>query len=133
MKTILIEEYLLNVICASDGKTGLEIEEDPKATFVWGRLMDPDFIKDLLGHKVCFAPAVIRGYERVPYSDFYALKKKQGAFVQGVVLLGLSEKDEAKLNEYEQVPKVMRRRRITAELGLLKRKVFFYIRASAGK
>ena len=64
----------------------------------------------------------------MPSGDFYALKKKKGATTQGVVLLGLSEEDVAGLNAYEQVPHVMERRRITVNMGTVKRRTFFYIR-----
>jgi hypothetical protein len=75
-----------------------------------------------------FCPAQIKGYSRVPSGDFYALRKGRGTTTQGVVLLGLSEKDVAGLNEYEQIPHVMERRRIMVAMGTLSRETFFYIR-----
>jgi hypothetical protein len=122
------EEYLLDVVHPERRRITRDILEDPKATFVWGKLMSPHFIKELLGHSLPFCPAEIQGYARVPSGDFYALKKKKGATTPGVVLLGLAEKDVAGLNKYEQIPHVMERRQIRVSMGTLNRKVFFYIK-----
>jgi hypothetical protein len=122
------EEVLLDVVHPEGRRVTRQILEDPKATFVWGKLMSPHFIGKLLGRPLPFCPAEIKGYARVPSGDFYALKKKRGATTQGVVLLGLSEKDVAGLNAYEQVPHVMERRRTTVTMGTVKRRTFFYIR-----
>ena len=122
------EEYLLEVVHPEGRRVAREILEDPRATFVWGKLMSPHFIRKLLGHSLPFCPAEIQGYARVPSGDFYALRKKIGATTQGVVLLGLSEKDVAGLNEYEQIPHVMERRRRMVTMGTLKRQTFFYIK-----
>ena len=122
------EEVLLDVVHPEKRRVVRQILEDPRATFVWGKLMNPHFIKELLGHALPFCPAEIRGYARVPSGDFYALRRKRGATTQGVVLLGLSEKDVAGLNAYEQIPHVMERRRIAVTLGTLKRRTFFYIK-----
>jgi hypothetical protein len=81
------EEYLLDVVHPEGRRMTRQILEDPKATFVWGKLMSPHFIKKLLGHSLPFCPAEIQGYARVPSGDFYALKKKKGATTHGVVLL----------------------------------------------
>jgi len=122
------EEYLLDLVHPERRRMTRRILEDPKATFVWGKLMNPHFIRKLLGHSLPFCPAEIQGYARVPSGDFYALKKKKGATTQGVVLLGLSERDVAGLNEYEKVPDVMERRRIRVSMGTLKRRTYFYIK-----
>ncbi len=122
------EEYLLDVVHPERRRVARQILEDPRATFVWGKLMSPHFIKELLGRSLPFCPAEIQGYARVPSGDFYALRKRSGATTQGVVLLGLSEKDVAGLNEYEQIPQVMERRRMMVTMGTLKRRTFFYIK-----
>ncbi len=122
------EEVLLEVVHPERRRVTRQILEDPRATFVWGKLMSPHFIKELLGHALPFCPAEIQGYARVPSGDFYALRKRRGATTQGVVLLGLSEKDVAGLNEYEQIPDVMDRRRIMVTMGTLNRQTFFYIK-----
>ncbi|HSB07250.1 MAG TPA: gamma-glutamylcyclotransferase family protein [Thermodesulfobacteriota bacterium] len=122
------EEYLLDVVHPEGRRITRRILEDPKATFVWGKLMSPHFIEKLLGHSLPFCPAEIQGYARAPSGDFYALRKKKGATTQGVVLLGLAEGDVAGLNKYEQIPDVMERRRIRVSMGTFKRKAFFYIK-----
>jgi len=122
------EECLLDVVHPERRRVTRQILEDQRATFVWGKLMSPLFIKELLGHSLPFCPAEIGGYARVPSGDFYGLRKRNGATTQGVVLLGLSEKEVAGLNEYEQIPDVMERRRIMVTMGTLKRRTFFYIK-----
>ena len=122
------EEYLLDVVHPEGRRVTKQILEDPRATFVWGKLMDPHFIKKLLGRPLPFCPAEIEGYARIPSGDFFALRKRKGATTQGVVLLGLSEKDVMGLNEYEQVPHVMERRRLMVKMGNLRRQTFFYIK-----
>jgi hypothetical protein len=122
------EEYLLSVVHPESRRVTRNILNDAKATFVWGKLMNPHFIRKLLGHALPFCPAEIQGYARVPSGNFYALKRKKGEVTQGVVLLGLSTKDRNELDEYEQIPHVMERRRITACMGTLKRRTFFYIK-----
>jgi len=122
------EEYLLSVVHPENRRVTRTILNDAQATFVWGKLMSPHFIKKLLGHSLPFCPAEIQGYSRVPSGDFYALKKKRGATVQGVVLLGLSKQDVAGLNRFEEIPHVMERRRIMVTMGTIKRRTFFYIK-----
>ena len=122
------EEVLLDVVHPEGRSVTRQILEDPRATFVWGKLMSPHFIRKLLGHSLPFCPAEIQGYVRLPSGDFYALKKKKGGTTQGVVLLGLSEKDVAGLNAFEQIPDVMERRRIMVTMGTVKRRTFFYIK-----
>jgi hypothetical protein len=122
------EEYLLDVVHPQSRKVTREMLDDPKAVFVWGKLMSPHFIRKLLGRPLPFCPAEIRGYARVPSGDFFALKKRKGATVQGVVLLGLTEKDTEGLNRFEQIPHVMERRRTMVTMGTLRRRTFFYIK-----
>lgn len=122
------EESLLNVIHPESRRVTRNILDDSEATFVWGKLMNPHFIRKLLGHALAFCPAEIRGYARIPSGDFYVLKKKEGATTQGVVLLGLSAKDREGLDTYEQIPNVMERRRIMVTIGTMKRRAFFYIK-----
>jgi len=122
------EDSLLHLVHPEEKRITRKVLEDPRATFVWGKLISPHFIKKLLGHSLPYCPAEIQGYVRVPSGDFFALKKKRGGTVQGVVLLGLSDDDVAGLNEFEQIPHVMVRRRIMVSLGTLKRRTFFYIK-----
>jgi hypothetical protein len=125
------EECLLDVVHPAGRKAARAILDDPNATFVWGKLMSPHFIEKLLGAPAAFCPAEIRGYERVKTKEFYALRRKAGATVQGVVLLGLSDADVEKLNRFERIPRVMERRRIEAAMGTMKREVCFYIKHGA--
>ncbi len=123
------EDCLLDIVHPASRRVTRAILNDPNATFVWGKLMSPHFIAKLLGAPAVFCPAEIRGYERVKTKEFFALRKKPGATVQGVVLLGLKAADVAKLNEFERIPEVMERRRIEVAMGEMKREVYFYIKA----
>ena len=101
---------------------------DQNATFVWGYLMEPDFIKELLGRKKPFAPAVLRGYKREKSEDKLTLIPDASSCVLGVVLLNLSEEEMKKLDEFEKVPEVMIRKRIEVEIGDFRREVYIYMR-----
>ena len=122
------EDILLHVVSPEGKRITRKILDDPRATFVWGKLISPHFIKKLLGHSLPYCHAQIQGYVRVPSGDFFALRKRQGGTVQGVVLLGLSDEDVAGLNRFEQIPHVMERRRIPVNMGTMKRTTFFYIK-----
>lgn len=101
--------------------------EDENLTFVWGFLMDPRFIRKLLGHKVSFAPAVLKGWKRSPDGDSFRLKKQKDSVVSGVVLIGLSKKDVEKLDAFEQIPEVMLKRRTKVLIGDRKVGTFIYL------
>ncbi|MFA6448272.1 MAG: gamma-glutamylcyclotransferase family protein [bacterium] len=127
-KVAWFEDCLLDVVCPEGRRVTRKTLDDPRATFVWGKLMDPAFIAKLVGRPAPFCAAEIRGYERVKTPEFYALRKKAGATTQGVVLLGLTDNEIDALNAFEQIPDVMERRRIEASMGVMKRQVYFYIK-----
>ena len=127
-KVTWFEDCLLDVIHPAEVKVTRKLLDDASATFVWGKLMDPHFIEKQIGRPAAFCPAEIRGYARVKTPEFYALRKKAGATAQGVVLLGLTDKEVAALNAFEHIPRVMERRRIEVTMGNMKRKVYFYIK-----
>jgi hypothetical protein len=107
--TTFFRDDLVTIVHPAGMKVTKKLLGDPRATFVWGELMNPHFINGLLGHYVPFAIAQLHGYERRRTKTFFKAVPKKGALMQGVVLLGLSAKDVEKLNEFEQAGVVMRR------------------------
>ena len=130
-KVTWFEDCLLDVVHPADRKAARGLLDDPNATFVWGKLMDPHFIAKQIGRPAPFCAAEIRGYARVKTPEFYALRKKAGATTQGVVLLGLTDGEVAALNAFERIPDVMERRRIEVTMGNMRRRVYFYIKRGA--
>lgn len=124
------KKYFATTILSSKEK--VNIEKDKNATFVWGYLMDPYFIKKLLGKEKPFTPAVLKGFRREwKYSGKNktpVLIKDKNEIVQGVVLLNLSKEDVQKLDEFEKIPEVMVKKRIWIYIGDLKREVYIYFK-----
>ena len=52
---------LVTVIHPKGSRVTKRLLDDPRATFVWGELMSPHFIKKLLGHYTPYAAAELRG------------------------------------------------------------------------
>ncbi len=107
--------------------------ETAELYFVWGFLMDPRFIGELVGRPIPFAPAAIRGYRRETFVEggqrgFRLIPDGQG-IVMGVVLVGPTEQETAALDRFEQVPKVMVKQRIEVSVGDLVREANIYMAA----
>ena len=118
---------------------GLRITEADIASkdllFVWGFLMDPAFIRGLLGRHVPFGPAMLPGYRRKPIPEGktkgFELVRAPGCAVQGVVLLRLKAGDMRKLDDFEEAPAVMQQRTVRIRVGDLERKARIYMRKGA--
>jgi len=126
--TTFFRDDLAMVVHPAGMKATKRLLLDPRATFVWGELMNPHFIHGLLGRYVAFAPARLHGYERRRTKSFFDAVPKKGATVQGVVLLGLSAADVAKLNEFERVGVVMRRTSGNVSIGHFSRRAALYLK-----
>ncbi|MEW5944997.1 MAG: gamma-glutamylcyclotransferase family protein [bacterium] len=122
------EKTLAMLAVPKGSRTPKDLAGDANLTFVWGLLMDPDFIKKLLGHRVAFAPATLKGCARSAEGKGFSLRKKPGGIVNGVVLVGLSREDVFRLNEFEEAPTVMARRRTDVYVGDEKVKAFIYLK-----
>lgn len=122
------KDTLAMVVQPRGARIPKNIFQDPNLTFVWGYLMDPDFILKLLGRRIAFAPAVLKGYRRRAKGKSFILQKQKGGIVPGVVLIGLSSKDVAHLNEFEEVPEVMVRRRVEVYVGDRRTKTCIYMK-----
>jgi hypothetical protein len=119
---------LAAVFHAAGKKVAPDILDDPCAVFVWGELMSHEFVKGIIGRTPCFAPATALGYARRRTPDFFAMTEKQGACVQGVVLLGLTASETAALDKFESLGTVMRKSTTTVLIGQKKRKTRIYLK-----
>jgi gamma-glutamylcyclotransferase (GGCT)/AIG2-like uncharacterized protein YtfP len=81
------------------------------ALFVYGSLLDAAHRAALLGREVAAAPARLAGYER-RRARYFHIVAHAGAETAGLVLSGLSERDFAVLDRYEEVPRLYTRARI---------------------
>ena len=88
----------------------LEVDSDG-ALFVYGSLLDAAHRAALLGREVAAALARLSGYERRRGRYFYIVARA-GAETAGLVLSGLSERDFAALDRYEEVPRLYTRAKI---------------------
>jgi len=122
------KEILVTIVRPAGKKVSRKMLDDPNATFVWGELMNPHFIEKLLGSPRAYSPAVARGFIRKPTKTFFDAVRNPSGAMQGVVLLGLSKKDVDKLNEFEQVGKVMERHTTEVSIGQMKRKTYIYLK-----
>ena len=127
-ETTFFKDVLATVIHRKGARASADLLDDPNATFVWGALMDPHFVRNLLGHYASFSPAVLKGFERKRTIEFFDMTPKLGSATQGVVLLGLSDEDVKKLDEFERVGDVMRKTTAVVRIGHKNRKVKLYLK-----
>ncbi len=66
--------------------------------FVYGSLMDPELVRRLLGRDVRALPARLKGYRKVEGAEYPTAVRDEGAYIDGLVLEGLSEVDLRKLD-----------------------------------
>jgi hypothetical protein len=107
--------------------------EKAELCFVWGFLMDPRFVQGITGRPIPLAPALIRGYRReAMVTDGrrgFRLVPEQDGMVLGVVLVGPTREEVEALDRFEQVPRVMVRKRIEVLVGDLVREASIYMAA----
>jgi gamma-glutamylcyclotransferase (GGCT)/AIG2-like uncharacterized protein YtfP len=87
------------------------VENDDQLLFVYGSLMDPAERQRLLGRPIEAIPARLPGYVR-GRRRYYFVAKQANAVTEGAILEGLSARDLAILDVYEEVPKLYTRERI---------------------
>ena len=80
--------------------------------FVYGTLLKPDLRDGLLGRHVETIPARLVGYARGRKRYFFVTAEK-GAETKGKILLRLTERDFQILDEYEELPALYNRVRVT--------------------
>ena len=87
------------------------MDDDDQLLFVYGSLMNPAERVILLGHPVEASPAHLAGYAR-GRKRYYFVAKQAGAITDGAILEGLTARDLAILDEYEEVPTLYTRERV---------------------
>lgn len=87
------------------------MENDDQLLFVYGSLMDPAERAMLLGRPVNASPARLPGYVR-GRKRHYFVAKQADAVTDGAILEGLSARDLALLDDYEELPTLYTRERI---------------------
>ena len=87
------------------------VENDEQLLFVYGSLMDPAERQRLLGRPIEAIPARLDGYVH-GRKRYYFVAKQADAVTEGAILEGLSGRDLAILDDYEEVPKLCTRERI---------------------
>jgi hypothetical protein len=87
------------------------VDKDDDLLFVYGALMDPAERMRLLGHPTDASPARLPGYIRGK-KRYYFVAKQAGAMTNGAILEGLTTRDLAILDAYEEVPTLYTRERI---------------------
>ena len=84
---------------------------DNEVLFVYGSLLNPAERLRVLGRAVDTVPARLPGYAR-GRKRYYFVAQRPDAVTDGAILEGLSLRDLAALDEYEQVPTLYTRERI---------------------
>jgi hypothetical protein len=111
------------VWAAHPAQTGVTLEDltEGDAVFVSGKLMDPEFVRNVTGRYVPFTAAVARDYCRGERgrgkNKVLLLQPKPGSMVLGVLLLKLTQADKDALDEFEQVPEVREKVSVRVTIG----------------
>ncbi|MGA7870559.1 MAG: gamma-glutamylcyclotransferase family protein [Candidatus Binatus sp.] len=87
------------------------MDNDDQLLFVYGSLMNPAERVRLLGRPIDTSRARLPGYGR-GRKRYYFVTKQAGAITDGAILEGLSARDFAILDQYEEVPTLYTRERI---------------------
>jgi gamma-glutamylcyclotransferase (GGCT)/AIG2-like uncharacterized protein YtfP len=87
------------------------LNDDDQLLFVYGSLMNPAERMRLLGRPTDASPARLGGYTR-GRKRYYFVAQQAGAVTDGAILEGLSARDLAILDQYEDVPTLYTRERI---------------------
>jgi hypothetical protein len=106
-------------------KISLRDITDSDAVFITGKLMDPEFVRDLTGHYVPFTPAVARNYSRGERGrgkhKTLLLEPMAGGMALGTLLFKLSTADQDALDRFEHVPGLRKRVPIRVAIGATER------------
>ena len=103
----------------NDTQVSLWTEKEP--IFVCGKLMEPSFISTIIGREPAMAPTVAlncrrawQDYEGKPY---IFLKKSEEGFVPGMALLGITDQERKKLDEFEEIQSVRKVESVKLQIG----------------
>jgi hypothetical protein len=99
--------------------------------FVWDRLMDPEFAREVLGRyapfAAAYAPQLARITERGGAEREYRLVEDREAVTPGAVLIGLTDDELARLDDHYRAPMHMTRHKLKVRIGDLERVVDVYL------
>lgn len=127
------EEKFVWVAHPREAEISLRDVTDGDAVFVSGKLMDPEFVRNIVGHYVPFTAAVAsnfaRGERGKGKNKTLLLEPKTGDMTLGVLLLKLSRTDSDSLNEFEQVPHLRKRVSIPVTVGAHERRAYTFVLA----
>jgi|ERR1700722_12521869 gamma-glutamylcyclotransferase (GGCT)/AIG2-like uncharacterized protein YtfP len=84
--------------------------------FIYGSLIDPEHRAEIIGRPIEALQATLNGYERGKRRYWY-IRTRSDAAVEGAILTGLTVTEFATLDEYEEVPTLYTRERISVTLG----------------
>ena len=87
------------------------LSDDNQLLFVYGSLTNPDERQRLLHRSIEAETARIVGYAR-GRNRYYFVREQADAVTEGAILSGLSARDLAILDRYEEVPRLYTRERI---------------------
>jgi gamma-glutamylcyclotransferase (GGCT)/AIG2-like uncharacterized protein YtfP len=87
------------------------LDNGDELLFVYGSLLNPAERVRLLGRPINASPARLVGYAR-GRKRYYFVAKKADSVTDGAILEGLSARDLAILDAYEEVPTLYTRERI---------------------
>ena len=84
--------------------------------FVYGSLVDPEHRAEIIGRRVEAIPATLMGYERGK-RRYWFIRPQAGAATIGAILIDLTDAEFVTLDEYEEVPTLYTRERISVTLS----------------
>jgi len=87
------------------------MDNDNQMLFVYGSLMNPAERLRLLGRPIDASPARLPNYARGK-KRYYFVARQSEAVTDGAILEGLSARDPALLDKYEEVPALYTRERV---------------------
>ena len=125
LETTFFEEMFCWVVHPKSVKIALDDVTEGDAIFVTGKLMDPEFIREVTGRHIPFTAAVARNYARGERGrgkkKTLLLEPRPGGIAVGVLLLKLTRADMDALDRFEQIPQLRHRATIRVTTGALER------------
>jgi gamma-glutamylcyclotransferase (GGCT)/AIG2-like uncharacterized protein YtfP len=86
-------------------------QDNDSALFVYGSLLDEKHRREILGRDAIARPARLDGFER-RRGRYFHIVARAGAQAAGLLLSGLEARDFARLDRYEDVPRLYTRERV---------------------
>lgn len=115
----LVKEIFVVVIHPEGGF--IDPRESERRVFVCGSLMDPGFVKGIIGRAPAVCPAVAEGFSRgwgeSGGKPMHFLQRDPAGMVPGVAILGLSADELAGIEKFEQAPSVRKKVELILRIG----------------